>query len=53
MWNVEPKVTDRREVMWNLELVGFTDYIIMNYSMKNFMTNDKSAHAKGVLNDKR
>ena len=37
----------------NVELVGFADYIIMNYSMKNFMTNDKSAHAKGVLNDKR
>ena len=32
--------------MWNLELVGFTDYIIMNYSMKNFMTNDKKTGTK-------
>ena len=26
--------------MLNVELVGFADYIIMNYSMKNSMTNE-------------
>ena len=26
--------------IWNVELVGFADYSIMNYSMKNSMTNE-------------
>ena len=26
--------------MCNVDLVGFADYIIMNYSMKNSMTNE-------------
>ena len=33
MWNYEPTVIDRREIIWNVELVGFADYIIMNYSI--------------------
>ena len=33
MWNLEPTVTDRREVMWNLELVALR-------AMKNFPINN-------------